>query len=39
MTQSSASLGKDELIVHARDCCVTRELTPEERLQFGLPER
>jgi hypothetical protein len=29
----------EDLIVHARECCVTRELTPEEREQFGLPER
>jgi WD40 repeat protein/transcriptional regulator with XRE-family HTH domain len=28
-----------ELIEHAYDCCVSRELTPEERAQFGLPER
>jgi len=27
----------DELINYARDCCVFRELTPEEREQFGLP--
>jgi WD40 repeat protein/serine/threonine protein kinase/DNA-binding XRE family transcriptional regulator len=26
----------DELIAYARDCCVVRELTPEERQQFGL---
>lgn len=25
------------LIDHAYDCCVNRELTPEERQQFGLP--
>lgn len=29
----------DDLIAHAYECCVTRELTPEERQQFGLPER
>jgi WD40 repeat protein len=29
----------EDLIAHARECCVTRELTPEERQQFGLPER
>ena len=28
----------DELIAHAQDCCVWRELTSEERLQFGLPD-
>ena len=27
----------DELIDLAKDCCIFRELTPEERLQFGLP--
>jgi hypothetical protein len=27
----------DELVTHAKDCCVIRELTPEERQQFGLP--
>ncbi|UCC75880.1 MAG: WD40 repeat domain-containing protein, partial [Anaerolineales bacterium] len=27
----------EELIAHAHQCCVTRELTPEEREQFGLP--
>jgi WD40 repeat protein len=26
----------DELVTHAYECCVTRELTPEERVQFGL---
>jgi WD40 repeat protein len=29
----------EELITHARECCVTRELTAEERAQFGLPPR
>ena len=29
----------DELIAYAEDCCVTRELTPEERAQFGLSQR
>jgi hypothetical protein len=29
----------DELIAHAYDCCVTRKLTAEERVQFGLPAR
>ena len=27
----------DELIELAKECCVFRELTPEERQQFGLP--
>jgi hypothetical protein len=27
-----------ELIDYAYDCCVSRQLTPEERAQFGLPE-
>lgn len=26
----------EELVAHAYECCVTRELTPEEREQFGL---
>jgi WD40 repeat protein len=26
-----------ELVDYAKDCCVIRELTPEERQQFGLP--
>ena len=29
----------DDLIAHAYECCVTRELTPDERQQFGLPQR
>jgi hypothetical protein len=29
----------EQLIAHAYDCCVIRELTPQEREQFGLPER
>jgi WD40 repeat protein len=29
----------EELIAHARECCVTRELTRQEREQFGLPPR
>ncbi|MBL7201344.1 MAG: hypothetical protein ISS56_14485 [Anaerolineae bacterium] len=29
----------EELIDHAHACCLFRELTPEERGQFGLPER
>ena len=29
----------EELIEGAYDCCVTRELTAEEREQLGLPER
>ena len=28
-----------ELIAHARECCVSRELTDAERQRFGLPER
>ena len=32
-------LSTDELIAHAYECCVTRDLTAEERAQFGLPER
>jgi WD40 repeat protein len=27
----------EALIAHARECCLIRELTPEEREQFGLP--
>jgi WD40 repeat protein len=27
----------DELIDYAKECCVFRQLTPEERQQFGLP--
>jgi WD40 repeat protein/class 3 adenylate cyclase len=27
----------EDLIAYAYDCCVFRELTPDERLQFGLP--
>ena len=29
----------EELIAHAKECCVSRELTDAERQQFGLPER
>ena len=29
----------EELIAYAKECCVWRELTQEEREQFGLPER
>jgi WD40 repeat protein len=29
----------EELIAYAKECCVTRELTRQERQQFGLPER
>jgi WD40 repeat protein len=29
----------EDLIAYARECCVTRDLTPEERRQFGLLER
>jgi hypothetical protein len=27
----------DELIAYAKDCCVVRELTSDEREVFGLP--
>jgi WD40 repeat protein len=27
----------EELIAHANECCIFRELTPDEREQFGLP--
>jgi WD40 repeat protein len=29
----------DELIAYAKECCLVRELIPEERAQFGLPPR
>jgi hypothetical protein len=29
----------EELIAFARECCVFRDLTLEEREQFGLPPR
>jgi WD40 repeat protein len=29
----------EQLMAYARQCCVARELTPEERAQFGLPPR
>jgi WD40 repeat protein/class 3 adenylate cyclase len=29
----------EDLIAHARECCVSRELTPAERERFGLPQR
>jgi WD40 repeat protein len=29
----------ETLIAHAKECCVTRELTDAEREQFGLPPR
>jgi WD40 repeat protein len=29
----------EELIAYARECCVARELTRQEREQFGLPAR
>jgi hypothetical protein len=28
----------EDLIAYAYDCCVFRDLMPEEREQFGLPE-
>jgi len=27
----------EDLIDYVKECCVFRELTPEEREQFGLP--
>jgi WD40 repeat protein len=32
-------LTKEELIAYTKECCLLRELTPEEREVFGLPER
>jgi len=29
----------EDLVVYARECCAARELTPEERERFGLPQR
>ena len=29
----------EDLIEYAYECCVWRELTAEERVQFGLPEK
>jgi hypothetical protein len=29
----------EELIEYAYDCCISRQLTPDERVRFGLPER
>ena len=29
----------EALIAHAQECCVRRQLTAEERAQFGLPPR
>jgi WD40 repeat protein len=29
----------DELITRAQECCIIRELRPEERTRFGLPQR
>ena len=29
----------DDLIEYAYECCVWRELSTEERVQFGLPEK
>jgi len=28
---------KDELLAYAKECCIIRELTQDERQQFGLP--
>jgi hypothetical protein len=30
---------REELIAYARECCLIRELTADERELFGLPER
>ena len=30
---------RDELVEYAKECCVIRDLSPEERERFGLPER
>jgi len=27
---------KEELLAYAKQCCVIRQLTPQERQQFGL---
>jgi WD40 repeat protein/serine/threonine protein kinase len=27
----------DDLVEHAKECCIVRQLTPEERERFGLP--
>jgi WD40 repeat protein len=32
-------LTTEELIAYAKECCLLRELTPEEREVFGLPEK
>ena len=29
----------EELVAYAKECCVVRELTPDERELFGLPPR
>ena len=29
----------DEMIAYAKECCVFRELTVEERVEFGLSKR
>ena len=29
----------EELVAYANDCCAIRDLTPEERVRFGLPPR
>jgi len=34
-----AWLTTEELVAYAKECCVVRKLTPEEREIFGLPER
>ncbi len=37
LTMRRAWQSTQELIDYAKECCVMRELTPEERSQFGLP--
>jgi len=32
-------LTKEDLVAYAKECCLVRELTPEEREVFGLPPR
>jgi WD40 repeat protein len=32
-------LTTEQLIAYAKECCLVRELTPEEREVFGLPQR
>jgi len=37
MTIRRAWQSTQELIDYAKECCVIRDLTKEERTQFGLP--